>query len=195
MINHPLTILQRTPAFAKPGLIPRNPPVQVVEGTCQVQGRQPVLIRYQIREVSGSRRTGAALLFLTDPKPLPASPSPSKHSPAVPLPVLACVNHPPFTPSRLSCHSLQKPSAPSTRPSRSRVRLLWQLAVLPSVCQQRGWEPDHVSPTSLEREKCPSRRLRSQLSITWNHWIYNLLYVTSPIGLSSVCPVTSLEHL
>ena len=75
MINHPLTILQRMPAFAKPGLIRRNPPVQVGEGTCQVQRRQPVLIRYQIREVSGSRRTGATLLFLTHPKPLPTNAS------------------------------------------------------------------------------------------------------------------------
>lgn len=78
MINHPLTILQRMPAFAKPGLIHRNPPVQVGEGTCQVQRRQPVLIRYQIREVSGSRRTGATLLFLADPKPLPTNSSPLK---------------------------------------------------------------------------------------------------------------------
>lgn len=69
MINHPLTILRRTPVFAKPGLTLRKPPVQVGEGTCQVQRRQPVLIRYQIREVSGSRRTGATLLFLVDPKP------------------------------------------------------------------------------------------------------------------------------
>lgn len=81
MINHPLTILQRMPAFAKPGLIRRNPPVQVGEGTCQVQRRQPVLIRYQIREVSGSRRTGATLLFLTDPKPLPTNSSPKTHPP------------------------------------------------------------------------------------------------------------------
>lgn len=81
MINHPLTILQRMPAFAKPGLIHRNPPVQVGEGTCQVQQRQPVLIRYQIREVSGSRRTGATLLFLADPKSLPTSSSPKTKPP------------------------------------------------------------------------------------------------------------------
>lgn len=74
MINHPLTILQRMPAFAKPCLIQQNPPVQVGEGTCQVQQRQPVLIRYQIREVSGSRRTGATLLFLTVPNRCPATP-------------------------------------------------------------------------------------------------------------------------
>ena len=75
MINHPLTILQRTLAFAKPRLIHQNLPVQVGEGICQVQRRQPVLIRYQIREVSGSRRIGATLLFLADPKPMPPNSS------------------------------------------------------------------------------------------------------------------------
>lgn len=104
MINHPLTILQRMPAFAKPGLIHRNPPVQVGEGTCQVQRRQPVLIRYQIREVSGSRRTGATLLFLADPKPLPTNSSP-KTTPPHP--------HPTLQHHLISCtRSLNTPSAP-----------------------------------------------------------------------------------
>lgn len=60
MINHPLTILQRISAFAKPGLIHPNPLLQVLEATCQVQRRQPVLIPYQIREVSVSRRSTSA---------------------------------------------------------------------------------------------------------------------------------------
>lgn len=87
MINHPLTVLPRTPPpFAKLGLIRPNPPVHVFsfsagetgrvwvgrDSTCQVEWRQrrrrrlqqPVLIRYQISEVSGSRRPGAALLLL-----------------------------------------------------------------------------------------------------------------------------------
>lgn len=59
MINHPLTILQRIPAFAKLGLIHPNPLVQVLEGACQVQGSQPVPIPYQIREVSVSRTSPA----------------------------------------------------------------------------------------------------------------------------------------
>lgn len=54
MINHPLTILQRISAVAKLGLIHPNPLVQVLEGTCQVQRSQPVLIPYQIREESVS---------------------------------------------------------------------------------------------------------------------------------------------
>lgn len=85
------------PAFAKPGLIHRNPPVQVGEGTCQVQRRQPVLIRYQIREVSGSRRTGATLLFLADPKPLPTSSSP-KTQPSPPNAILFPSRRVPITP-------------------------------------------------------------------------------------------------
>eukprot|EP00064_Thunnus_orientalis_P018504 superscaffoldBa00004287_g18604 len=121
------------PAFAKPGLIRRNPPVQVGEGTCQVQRRQPVLIRYQIREVSGSRRTGATLLFLADPKPLPTNSSPktlpphftsSTHSP----------NHP-LHPARLSCHSLQNHQPLQRFPSSHVARLLWQLGVLLIFCQ------------------------------------------------------------
>lgn len=83
MINHPLTVLPRTPPpFAKLGLIRPNPPVHFFfpllssrrrgcgELTiCQVEWRwqrlqQPVLIRYQISEVSQSRRPGAALLLL-----------------------------------------------------------------------------------------------------------------------------------
>lgn len=132
MINHPLTILQRMPAFAKPGLIRRNPPVQVGEGTCQVQRRQPVLIRYQIREVSESRRTGATLLFLADPKPLPTNSSPSKHSQPILLPLLT---HP-LHPTRLSCHSLQNHQPRQRFPASHVARLLWQLALLLNFCQQ-----------------------------------------------------------
>ena len=84
MINHPLTILQRILAFAKTGPYPQKSACAGWEGTCQVQGRQPVLIRYQIREVSGSRRTGATLLFLADPRWLPADLPPSPSPPLTP---------------------------------------------------------------------------------------------------------------
>lgn len=127
MINHPLTILRRTPAFAKPGLIRRNPPVQVGEGTCQVRRRQPVLIRYQIREVSGSRRTGATLLFLADPRPSPAATAAGATSPKTRLPhpfdiplLLVAPPSPTCTaalhPARIGCHSL------CNRPLRQRLR-------------------------------------------------------------------------
>ncbi|KAK5862093.1 hypothetical protein PBY51_017523 [Eleginops maclovinus] len=116
-------------AFAKPGLIRRNPPVQVGEGTCQVQRRQPVLIRYQIREVSGSRRTGATLLFLTHPKPLPTNASP-KTPPPPPI-LLTLLTAPPSYLPQLPL--TPKPSAPSTLPSQSRG---WQLEALMIFCQQ-----------------------------------------------------------
>lgn len=151
MINHPLTIPQRMPAFAKPGLIRRNPPVQVEEGTCQVQRRQPVLIRYQIREVSGSRRTGATLLFLTDPKPLPTNSS-SKHPPH-----FIFSTHSPNQPlhlSNLSCHSLQNPSALSTLPSQSHGQAALAARgaadLLPGVNAA-----NQMPPTSVESKKVP----------------------------------------
>lgn len=125
MINHPLTILQRKPAFAKPGLIHWNPPVQVGEGTCQVQRRQPVLIRYQIREVSGSRRTGATLLFLSDPKPLPTNSSPRTQS----SPHFISSTHSPPQPRLPQLPLNPNPSAPSTLPRQSRVR-----AALAALC-------------------------------------------------------------
>lgn len=121
MINHPLTILQRMPAFAKPGLIHRNPPVQVGEGVCQVQRRQPVLIRYQIREVSGSRRTGATLLFLADPKPLPTNSSP-KTLPPPPqhhfISISHSPEHPPPPPPTASAatHSTSTSSVSASQP-------------------------------------------------------------------------------
>ncbi|CAB1438963.1 unnamed protein product [Pleuronectes platessa] len=89
-----------------------------------------------IREVSGSRRTGAALLFLTDPKPLPPQPLPSEHSPRR---------------STSSATHSKNHQACQRFPAGHVSGLLWQLAVLLSVCQRRGWEPDHVPPTSLER--------------------------------------------
>ncbi|KAG7475187.1 hypothetical protein JOB18_026475 [Solea senegalensis] len=126
-----------TPAFAKPGLIPRNPPVQVGEGSCQVQARQPVLIRYQIREVSGSRRTGATLLFLADPKPLTNSSSSSSSSSPPPPPknTAPTTALPAFTASCHSCHSLQH-HQPHHRFSARHVTAAASAAPLIS-CQQR----------------------------------------------------------
>lgn len=121
------------PAFAKSGLIRRNPPVQVGEGTCQVQRRQPVLIRYQIREVSGSRRTGATLLFLADPKPLPTNSSPK----TLPLHFTSSthsINYP-LHPTRLSCHSFQNHQSLQRFPGSHVARQLWQLEVLLIFCQ------------------------------------------------------------
>lgn len=131
MINHPLTILRRTPAFAKPGLIRRNPPVQVGEGTCQVRRRQPVLIRYQIREVSGSRRTGATLLFLADPRPSPATAAvAAATSPKTRLPHPSDIPLFPIAPHTLRCAPPRpprlpltlQPAAPAAPPSQSRVQ-------------------------------------------------------------------------
>lgn len=135
MINHPLTILQRMPAFAKPGLIHRNPPVQVGEGTCQVQRRQPVLIRYQIREVSGSRRTGATLLFLADPKPLPTNSSPKTMPPPSFYFLYTQPPTSPLCPACLSCHSLQNHQPLQRFPASHVAKLLWQLRVLLISCQ------------------------------------------------------------
>lgn len=137
------------PAFAKPGLIPRNPPVQVGEGTCQVQRRQPVLIRYQIREVSGSRRTGTTLLFLADPKSLPTNSSPETQPPPAPslilLPLLTALTTPFSPPASAATHSKTistvNVSQPVTWP-----RLLWQLALPLISCQQwRLWIRSRVS--------------------------------------------------
>lgn len=138
------------PAFAKPGLIRRNPPVQVEEGTCQVQRRQPVLIRYQIREVSGSRRTGATLLFLTDPKPLPTNSS-SKHPP----PHFIFSTHSPNQPlhlSNLSCHSLQNPSALSTIPSQSRGQAALAARGAADLLPAAN-AANQMPPTSVESKK------------------------------------------
>lgn len=123
------------PAFAKPGLIRRNPPVQVEEGTCQVQRRQPVLIRYQIREVSGSRRTGATLLFLTDPKPLPTNSS-SKHPPPILFSLLTALTNPSISPTSAATHSKTHQLC-QLFPANHVARLHWQLAVLLIFCQQR----------------------------------------------------------
>lgn len=152
MINHPLTILQRMPAFAKPGLIHRNPPVQVGEGTCQVQRRQPVLIRYQIREVSGSRRTGATLLFLADPKPLPTNSSPTlQHH------FISCTHSPKHP---LHCHSLHNHQLHQRFPAGHVATLLWQLAELLNFCQQWTlWITSRDSNFCGERKECPSKRL------------------------------------
>lgn len=154
MINHPLTILQRMPAFAKPGLIHRNPPVQVGEGTCQVQRRQPVLIRYQIREVSGSRRTGATLLFLADPKPLPASSPPHTH-------VLLPPTTPSAPPASAATHS-KTISSVKRLPAGHVVVLHWQLAAPLNFCQQWALRiGSRASNFCGERKKCPSKRLRT----------------------------------
>ncbi|KAM7382983.1 hypothetical protein PAMP_002673 [Pampus punctatissimus] len=122
------------PAFAKPGLIRRNPPVQVGEGTCQVQRRQPVLIRYQIREVSGSRRTGATLLFLAVPKPLCTNSSPK--TPPLASPISLPLHTAPTTsstpPASAATHS--KTISP-VKASRHVARLLWQCGVLLIFCQ------------------------------------------------------------
>lgn len=141
MINHPLTILRRMPAFAKPGLIRRNPPVQVGEGTCQVQRRQPVLIRYQIREVSGSRRTGATLLFLADPKPLPTNSSPkTQHHPPHRLPpfYFLYLQPKPPPPASSATHSKTISSVKASQPV-TWSGLLCQLAALLNFCQR--WTP------------------------------------------------------
>lgn len=147
------------PAFAKPGLIHRNPPVQVGEGTCQVQRRQPVLIRYQIREVSGSRRTGATLLFLADPKPLPTNSSP-KTTPPPPHPPTSFYflysqpsTPPPPHPPQLPL--TPQPSAPSALPSQSRghaaLAACRAAELLPAVntvnnttCLQLLWREERV---------------------------------------------------
>lgn len=162
MINHPLTILRRTPAFAKPGLIRRNPPVQVGEGTCQVRRRQPVLIRYQIREVSGSRRTGATLLFLADPRPSPAAVAAATTSPKTRLPhpsdiplfpeaphTLRCSTPPGSAATHFATGSSGSASQPVTCPA-----LPWQLAASLNFCQQPTLS-HHVSPTWGESSAGP----------------------------------------
>lgn len=153
MINHPLTILRRTPAFAKPGLIRPNPPVQVGEGTCQVRRRQPVLIRYQIREVSGSRRTGATLLFLADPRPSPAVAA-AATSPETRLPHRSDVPPFPVAPPHAPLRSTPPASAAAHFATGSSVGASqpvtcpappWQLAASLNFCQQPTLS-HHVPP-------------------------------------------------
>lgn len=145
------------PAFAKPGLIHRNPPVQVGEGTCQVQRRQPVLIRYQIREVSGSRRTGATLLFLADPKPLPTNSSPLKKKKKKSN-FISCTRSPEHT--HLSCHSLRNHQLRRRFPAGHVAALLWQIAVLLIFCQQWTLWHNITGLRLLWRvRKRPSKRL------------------------------------
>lgn len=155
MINHPLTILRRMPVFAKPGLILRKPPVQVGEGTCQVQRRQPVLIRYQIKEVSGSRRTGATLLFLADPKP--------QTPPAILFP-------PPNQPLHLSCHSLYNRRLCQLVPANQEAGVLWQLAVLLIVSQRRTLR---IRSWASNFKKCPSTQPDSQVNPSQQPWTRN----------------------
>lgn len=59
MINHPLTILRRSAAAAKPGLVHPNPPVPGGGADRQVRRSPPVLRPDQIREES--RRAGVSL--------------------------------------------------------------------------------------------------------------------------------------
>lgn len=100
------------------------------------------------------------------PNHCPLTPPP-KHSPATLLPALTT----PFTPpASAATHSKTispvNASQPVTWPGCSgSSQCCWSSAS--SEC----CESDHVPPTSLESEKCPSKRLLLQFTANWNHFM------------------------